>query len=383
MNPSQSPRPFILPDVLVVDDTPENLKLLHDILAGEYEVRLSYSGRAALDAIAAQPPDLILLDIRMPGLDGFAAAKILKADPRTRDIPIIFISAMDDMSSKLQAFEIGGVDYITKPFHHREVLARVRTHLALRGLRGELERANARLVQQVAELQARNQELDAFAHTVAHDLKNPLSNMIWATHLLHRECAARENTADLLPMLAISLRTVETMDRAVEGLMLLSGLRKQAVTPAPLEMGSLVQRALECLTHLIGQRRAEIRQPENWPVALGYIPWVEEVWVNYISNAVKYGGNPESGQPPRVELGYDLPAAGSVRFWVRDNGVGLPPEKQALLFTPFERLQELRVQGHGLGLSIVRRIVEKLGGQVGVESAVGQGSRFYFTLPAG
>jgi two-component system, sensor histidine kinase and response regulator len=104
---------------------------------------------------------------------------------------------------------------------------------------------------------------------------------------------------------------------------------------------------------------------------------VAEVWANYLSNAIKYGGD-----PPRAELGADLPADGRVRFWVRDNGPGLSPEDQARLFAPFERLHQVRAQGHGLGLSIVRRIVEKLGGEVGVESAVGQGSTFWFTLPA-
>jgi len=122
-------------------------------------------------------------------------------------------------------------------------------------------------------------------------------------------------------------------------------------------------------------------------MALGYMPWVEEIWVNYLSNAIKYGG-----RPPRLELGADpLPnpppqageglGGGMIRFWVRDHGAGLTPEDQARLFTPFTRLDQVRVKGHGLGLSIVRRIVEKLGGQVGVESQVGQGSTFSFTLP--
>ena len=112
---------------------------------------------------------------------------------------------------------------------------------------------------------------------------------------------------------------------------------------------------------------------------MGYSPWIEEVWVNYLSNAIKYGG-----KPPRLALGFDRPAPGPqpgmIRYWVRDNGPGLSAEQQAVLFTPFERLKNLRVRGHGLGLSIVRRVVEKLGGQVGVESSPGEGSLFYFTL---
>jgi signal transduction histidine kinase len=138
---------------------------------------------------------------------------------------------------------------------------------------------------------------------------------------------------------------------------------------------------------MIEQFQAEVVLPDSWPVALGYNPWVEEVWVNYVSNAIKYGG-----LPPRVELGADPPFRGpfeteegvtsTVRFWVRDNGAGISPEAQSKLFTPFTRLENVRIKGHGVGLSIVRRIVERMGGEVGVESEMGQGSTFYFVLPA-
>ena len=119
--------------------------------------------------------------------------------------------------------------------------------------------------------------------------------------------------------------------------------------------------------------------PDDWPVAVGYASWVEEVWANYISNGLKYGG-----QPPRLKLGATEQADGMVRFWVQDNGPGLEPDAQAKLFVPFTQLDQIRVAGHGLGLSIVRRIVEKLGGQVGVESKgiPGQGCLFFFTLPS-
>jgi len=146
------------------------------------------------------------------------------------------------------------------------------------------------------------------------------------------------------------------------------------VDSAALDMASIVPQAHQRLSFMIEEYQAEIVWPQTWPTAMGYGPWIEEVWVNYMSNALKYGG-----QPPHVELGAD--AAGTVRFWVRDNGPGLSPEEQTRLFTPFTRLEQARAKGHGLGLSIVRRIVEKLGGQVGVESEVGAGSLFWFTLP--
>ena len=136
--------------------------------------------------------------------------------------------------------------------------------------------------------------------------------------------------------------------------------------------------AIGRLEMLIAERHAEIifLYPDAWPVAVGYAPWIEEVWANYISNAIKYGG-----ETPRIELGAMRQDDGLIRFWVRDHGAGLPPEKQAQLFKPFMRLGNLRIQGHGLGLSIVQRIINRLGGEVSVESQVGQGSTFRFTLP--
>jgi signal transduction histidine kinase len=171
------------------------------------------------------------------------------------------------------------------------------------------------------------------------------------------------------------------MSNIVDELLLLAGVREQEAPQEPLAMGAIVSGALQRLSYDIEHAGAEIVLPEAWPLALGYAPWVEEVWVNYLSNALKYGGT-----PPRVELGASGEAgeaqeARSIRFWVADNGPGLSAADQAKLFAPFERLHQVRIQGHGLGLSIVRRIVEKLGGQAGVESQPGAGSTFYFTLP--
>ncbi len=159
--------------------------------------------------------------------------------------------------------------------------------------------------------------------------------------------------------------------------MLLASLRKaDAVAFEPLDMGMIVQETLTRFGDRFTETDANLIVPESWPVAMGYAPWVEEIWVNYISNALKYGGT-----PPRIELGAEERADNRVRFWVQDNGSGLTSEAQAKLFTEFTRLEKVRAKGHGLGLSIVLRIVTKLGGEVGVESEVGIGSRFWFELP--
>jgi signal transduction histidine kinase len=142
-------------------------------------------------------------------------------------------------------------------------------------------------------------------------------------------------------------------------------------------MDALVSSVLQRLEHLIRDKNARITQPATWPKALGYAPWIEEVWFNYLHNALKYGG-----PAPHIELGTELRSNGMVRYWVRDHGPGIEPEKQQELFTPFTKLEQVKTGGHGLGLSIVKRIVGKLGGQVGVESQLGQGSTFSFELQA-
>jgi signal transduction histidine kinase len=168
------------------------------------------------------------------------------------------------------------------------------------------------------------------------------------------------------------------MANIIDELLLLASARQVTdVGVSSLDMASIVDQVRQRLDYMIEEYQAEIVLPQAWPVSWGHGPWVEEVWTNYISNALKYGG-----QPPRVELGATEQEDGAIRFWVQDNGSGLTSEEQDRLFTPFTRLDQVRAKGHGLGLSIVRRIVERLGGQVGVESQVGQGSVFSFTLPA-
>jgi len=239
----------------------------------------------------------------------------------------------------------------------------------------ERKRAEEALRRYTVELEARNKELDAFAHTVAHGLKGPLVPLVCYAEMLGEDYASLpgQKLREYSRMIAQhGLR----MGRIIDELLLLAEVRKmEEITIKSLDMASIVTEAQGRLAYLIEEHQAEIISPDTWPVVLGYGPWIEEVWVNYLSNAIKYGS-----QPPRVELGATEQADGMVRFWVRDNGPGLAPREQARLFTPFTQLAQVRPKGHGLGLSIVRRIVEKLGGQVGVESEMGKGSVFTFTL---
>jgi PAS domain S-box-containing protein len=244
----------------------------------------------------------------------------------------------------------------------------------------ERRQAEEALRRYAAELEARNEELDAFAHTAAHDLKNPLGLVIGYADVLAMDYLdlPPEDVGKYIQEIA---RNGRRMGRIIDELLLLAGVRQAEAEIEPVDMEGVARESLQRLVDMIESYQAEIVMPETWPAALGYGPWIEEVWVNYLDNAIKYGG-----RPPRVELGAEeLPdgdGPSSVRFWVRDNGPGLSLEERGRLFRPFTRLDQAHTKGHGLGLSIVRRIVEKLGGQVGVESEEGKGSTFSFTLPA-
>ncbi len=362
--------------LLIVDDTPANLKLLFTYLSTyDFTVRFARNGGDALKQVALAKPDLILLDVMMSEIDGFETCRRLKANEETRDIPVIFMSALTDTMDKVKGFEVGAVDYITKPIQQEEMLARITAHLTLRNQQKLLKKQQTELEQNNLELQQQNEELEAFAHTVAHDLKNPLNAINGYMDFFLEELAS-DLDAEGLEVLQKVEQSGWKMVSIIDSLLLLASSRRGDVVMEPLNMGEIVSQVQSRLGYMINEYQGDIVIPTQWPIAQGYAPWIEEVWTNYMSNALKYGGI-----PPRLELGASHDGNSHLRFWVHDNGQGLSHEQQNQLFVPFTRIGQVRVEGHGLGLSIVQRIVEKCGGQVGVESEVDQGSRFYFTLP--
>ncbi|MBN1487445.1 MAG: response regulator [Anaerolineae bacterium] len=366
-------------DILIVDDTPNNLRLLSQMLSQHgYKVRAVLNGSRALSAVQSTPPDLILLDVMMPEINGYEVCERLKADPKTRDIPIIFISAIGSTEGKVKGFNVGGVDYISKPFQLPEVLVRVETHLNLVALQKELR-------EEVTVRDKLIAELNAYAHTVAHELKNPLGLVIGFAEILAADPTALSQD-DLVNLSQRIARNSRRMDEIIDHLLLLASVRgMEAVSITPLNMEALVNAVEERLHDKIIESKAQIIHPQTWLVSQGYGPWVEEVWANYLSNAIKYGGT-----PPYIEIGATVQDDGMINYWVRDNGEGLIPSEISRLFTPFERLHKMNIKGHGLGLAIVQRIVEKLGGAVGAEcfkageeaESQHSGCMFYFTLPA-
>lgn len=245
----------------------------------------------------------------------------------------------------------------------------------LRKRNEDLARSENQARNDAAVLRTRNEELDAYAHTVAHDLKTPLSVIIASCDLLAGDPGlTRPRSKTMLQRIE---STAFRMDNIIDDLMLLAQVRKVDVPIAALDMATVVAAVRKRLNPIITERHARMTLPQGWPVALGYAPWIEEVWTNYLTNALKYGGD-----PPCITLAASEQPDGMIRFSTRDHGPGVPPDARLRLFIPFNQLGKVRRAGHGLGLSIVLHIVDKLGGQVGMEDAPDGGSIFYFTLPS-
>ena len=240
----------------------------------------------------------------------------------------------------------------------------------------KIRETNNRLVNEIHEKEKLIGDLDAFSHTVAHDLKSMLSAIVTASGLIKWGISdmSQQEMLEINDLIAQS--ATKTMYITSE-LLTLASVRQQEVKLVPINMQKLVHEAMTRVSDMIHEKNAIIHFPEACPEALGNEAWLEEVWVNYISNAVKYGGT-----PPVIQIGCNIMPENNVKFWIKDNGKGLSEEEITMLFSKFTRLDTLRAEGHGLGLSIVKRIIEKLNGEVGVESTniPGEGSSFYFIL---
>ncbi|RMD47975.1 MAG: PAS domain-containing protein [Candidatus Thermofonsia bacterium] len=232
------------------------------------------------------------------------------------------------------------------------------------------------LSQKNISLEHRNYELDQFNSTMAHQVQGLLGQIIGYASLLemHHEFQLDEEAKLMLNRIN---QSSHKMNNVINELMLLSSIDHGEVDIIPLDMERILIEVFKRLRFQLDKYNGRIRQPHSWPIALGQPSWIEEVWVNYITNGLKYGGD-----PPQLELGATPLNNGMIRFWVRDNGIGISPQDQKRLFKPHTRLKQLKVRGEGLGLSIVKRIVHKCGGEVGVISELGAGSTFWFTLKA-
>jgi signal transduction histidine kinase len=343
--------------------------LLQD--AGYTVVGEAMDGLEAVEKTQSLRPDVVLMDIEMPEMDGIEAMRRIYEQCPT---PVVVLTAYDTPELVQQASESGVGAYLVKPPNAYEIDRAITVAMARFEDKIHLLKLNT-------ALQERNTALDTFAHTVAHDLKTPLTLLLGYAELLETNY-----TTVLDPEGLLHLRKVSKMGHKISNitdeLLLLAELRAVQVPIEALAMRRIITNARHRLSYMIQECQAEVVMADTWPIALGYSPWIEEVWTNYLSNGLKYGGRPDEGLAPHLELGATAQPDHTIRFWVADNGPGIALPDQARLFRPFTQLDQTRARGHGLGLSIVKHIVERLGGSVGLESEVGVGSTFWFNLPA-
>ncbi|NEO78111.1 response regulator [Moorena sp. SIO4G3] len=401
-------------NILVVDDIPENLHLLSDTLTEQgYDVRGVINGSMALRVAHSVLPDLILLDIKMPDMNGYEVCQRLKASESTRPIPVIFLSALNEVIDKVKAFEVGGVDYISKPFQVQEVLARVENQLTIQRLQKQLWAKNLALETANQELERSNRELEQFAHVLCHDLNQPLQSIILHTDMLdinYQDRLDMKGEGYIRKIRDSSLR----MKTFMQDLLVYAkvGADSQEITST--DCNIVLEQVLDNLKAAISEKNALITHDSLPTVNVSQTQLIQ-LFQNLISNAIKFQA---PGTSPQVKVSVKpvdnsrdtdhgiLAEVGRVssinatefeengrnslehggNYWlfgVHDNGIGMEPDQRSHIFEIFQRLHSNQdYPGTGIGLATCKKIVENHGGQIGVESEPGVGSTFYFTLPA-
>ena len=399
-------------NILIVDDTSANLKTLTAIVSERgYQVRPCINGEIALNAVQKKQPDLILLDIRMPGMDGYEVCRRLKEDQNTRDIPVIFISALDEAMDKVKAFELGGVDYITKPFQSEEVMARVKTHLSLRQMQARLEHQNNQLQQANAKLKELDRLKSQFLANMSHELRTPLNSIIGFTGIMLQGIAG-EIKDEQKKQLNMVYESAKHLLGLINDILDISKIEagKIEIIPSQFEVKGLIQMVEKMVSPLIEKKGLtfQVAISEDVPPTIySDKNRIKQVLINLLSNASKFT---ESGQISLAVRSSMLDPASSlvefkkedlsplksgsstsiqhpessIVFSVADTGVGIKPEHLPDVFDEFKQIEgplKGKTAGIGLGLAISKKIVEMMGGRIWAESEYGKGSCFQFVIP--
>lgn len=374
--------------ILAVDDQPNNLKVIAGVLGDEYQLSIANNGHNALKILDKLVPDLILLDIMMPGMDGFEVCHEIKLRPQLKDIPVIFLTAKTEISDIVKAFEAGAVDYIFKPFNPLEVKARVNSQLQLFHTSRQLKELNYKLAVSQQELELTNVKLemlnkqkDKFFSVIAHDLKTPFNNVIAITGLISESLASKEQES----LLEYVTMLRNTTDKAMDLLMnLLEWAKSQTgnlkFTPGLIQPISIIQDVLAIYQESIRAKSLIVKFDCNPDYEFfGDQPMIATVLRNLLGNAIKFslaGGV--------IYLKVNRLADGSTQFSVKDFGIGISSDLLPLLFVLGANTGRPGTRGEpssGLGLMLCKDFVERHGGSITVESAEGKGSEFSFTIP--
>lgn len=381
--------------ILIVDDNVNNLKVLSDILnVTGWEISVALDGENALEQINYFLPDLILLDVMMPKINGYQTCRLIKANPDYLEIPIIFITALSEINNKVEGFALGAVDYITKPFHKEEILARVRVHLKLRQLSKTLESQNIMLKSALKQEKKLNELKSRFVTMVSHEFRTPLTSILSSTELLeyYSRKGIKEKTLNHLHRIQAS---VNQMTELLNDVLILgkADAGKLKLNPTPINLVQFCQELvkeiqLNTKTHQIifhsesclevngnslqhsGTTKNEYSNVSMDEKTLRYI------LNNLLSNGIKYS-------PDSDKVIFELICQSrQAIFRIQDFGIGIPPSEQEQLFDSFHRANNVGfIPGTGLGLSIVKKSVDLYGGRIAMNSQVGLGTTFTVTLP--
>ena len=376
-----------IPNILIVDDIPANLQILGDILEGNgYKVREVANGTLALQVAEKEKPDLILLDILMPEMNGFEVCRRLKESQNLKDVPIIFISAINDTDDIVMALTAGGVDYITKPFKAEEVMARVATHLKLYRQSKELQWLNETLDKRVEDrtkqLEAANKalafhlkEIEQFTFITSHDLQEPLLTLTNFSRLIQEEYAGKLD-GDGNRYIGYIFNSAIRMKTLVKGLLDYSLLGKESVKTS-VDCNKMVGEVLSVMAGPIEKANATVVFQEL-PVINGYETEFGLLLRNLIENGLKFR---KRDTCPEINIS----VAHNEKEWifsVADNGIGIEEKHQEKAFAIFKRLHNRAdYEGTGIGLAHCKKIVELHGGRIWVEPNDNGGATFRFTIP--
>jgi signal transduction histidine kinase len=363
-------------EILIVDDQPNNLRLLSTLLTTQgYSVRKAINGQMAVLSVLTELPDLILLDIRMPDMDGYEVCLELKSNPNTQHIPIIFISALDEVLDKVKAFSIGAVDYITKPFQSAEVLARVENQFNIQRLQKELKQRNAELESVNQELLRSNRELEQFSYMVSHDLQQPLQSVTGFVRLIsfkYQDSLPR----DVQEYLKRIGDAGNRMQKLIQALLDYARIDQQELSFKPVDCNEVLRQVSENLFQAINDRGVELSYQEL-PTVIGNEMLLMQLFQNLLSNGMKFIA-------PDTKPHLQISVTATENYWtfgVRDNGIGIKKENLERIFEAFQRLHSnTEYAGTGIGLATCKKIVALHEGKIWVESNFGQGTTFYFTL---
>lgn len=350
-------------EILIVDDTPEQIEMAMVVLKKHnYKVRVATKGLTALKALEKHKPDLILLDIFMPEINGFELCKIIKARDEYKNIPVIFLTSSGDEESIKNGFESGAQDYVTKPFNSTELLARVNTHIKLKA--------------QAEHLYQANKELDSFCYSIAHDLKAPLlsiSKLIEYLSLDYYDKLGDEGNALINNIQKKSAELTDIINHLLE----FSRMCEMEIKLEPIDLSQLFRSVFDELMLTQSNRTIKLILPEL-PVITGDSIMLRILVTNILSNSIKYTGPRETGI---IEVNYSEHQNDYV-FCITDNGVGFDMKYSSRLFQVFQRLHSSKeFEGSGVGLSICQRILKRHNGKAWMTGEIDKGASFYFSYP--